>query len=69
MALTMPPMLSKPPIAYVECPDETCTETLAVPVEVTFEESPGCKGDEIIYMVRVNPDLADLWAHAWTHNQ
>ena len=56
-------MTATPPIAvgtvHVECPE--CEEVIAIPVTATIST-----GDTQV--LNLEPDMADLWAHAWTHN-
>lgn len=53
----------KPPAIYLACP--VCGETLAVELAVTVT---GTKGGPTTATIEVTPDLADVWAHAWTHD-
>lgn len=48
------------PTAYVECPD--CSQAIPVPIEVRIDVDED--GTQVIF---TEPNLADLWAHAWTH--
>lgn len=45
---------------HVACPE--CGETIAVPITARLS-APGEDGQ----FVTCEPDLTDVWAHAWTH--
>lgn len=47
------------PTYYVECPD--CEEVIAIPIVVELHGGHGGQ------TMTCEPDLADLWAHSWTH--
>lgn len=44
----------------IECPE--CHEVIAVPLDLRIGQP--VEGN---LPVEVEPDMADLWAHAWTH--
>lgn len=54
MSATVRPIL-------VECPE--CHEHIEVPLSVTTERN-AIIGTQFL---TIEPDMADLWAHAWTH--
>lgn len=47
------------PVVDVECPE--CKEAIPVPIEVEIVGAPGEQ------RMTCDPDLTDLWAHAWAH--
>jgi hypothetical protein len=48
------------PTASVQCPQ--CEEVIDIPIEVIIT-SP----EDDQQFIRCEPDLTDVWAHAWTH--
>ena len=50
------------PLLQVECPE--CHEVIPVPLVLHIGDL--VDGD---LPVEVEPDMADLWAHAWTHTE
>lgn len=47
--------------AYAECPE--CGQTVPIGIDMRIETD-----DEGTQILVTEPDLADLWAHAWIHN-
>jgi hypothetical protein len=47
---------------HVECP--ACGEVIAVPLVMQDERI-----EDEHYTFDVAPDLSDVWAHAWTHDE
>jgi hypothetical protein len=52
----------KVPPLQIECPE--CAEV--IPVPLIMQASTVVDGS---LSVNVEPDMADLWAHAWTHTE
>jgi hypothetical protein len=44
--------------AHVQCPE--CHDVIPVPIDVEIETA-----DDGAQNLKINPDMADLWAHAW----
>jgi hypothetical protein len=53
---------STPLSVLVGCPE--CGQEIAVPVSVDMPMD-----DEGVQRMTFEPDLSDLWAHAWTHTE
>jgi hypothetical protein len=49
------------PVAHVECPK--CLEALPI-----FAGKVRIEGDPDEQTIRIEPDLTEVWAHAWTHD-
>lgn len=54
-------------VAHVECPE--CGAV--IPVTFTFRLSPQpyIFGREATFLAHAIPDMTDVWAHAWTHQE
>jgi hypothetical protein len=46
----------------VQCP--TCQAVIDVPISVVLSDP-----DEGQQFIKCDPDLTDVWAHAWTHEE
>lgn len=60
------------PIAYVRCPWEGCEETIHITIRVHIsEEGAPCpdKPGYSLHTITCEPDLTDVWAHAWSHDE
>lgn len=44
----------------IQCPD--CPEIIEVPMEATLGVD-----DDRVQRLLLEPEMSDLWAHAWTH--
>lgn len=44
----------------IECPE--CGQQIGVPVKAHIRPTPGGQQELVL-----TPDMADLWAHSWTH--
>jgi len=45
----------------IRCPE--CQDEIPVPIHASLGES-----DDDRQYLNLNPDMSDLWAHAWTHS-
>ena len=52
----------KPKSLHIECPE--CHDVIPVPLAMTVGEVVDGS-----VTINVEPDMADLWAHAWTHTE
>lgn len=52
--------MSTRPTASVQCPQ--CEQVIDIPIEVIITDP-----DDDQQFIRCDPDLTDVWAHAWTH--
>lgn len=46
--------------AQIECPE--CHTIVAVPIDATIDHD-----EDGQWYLNCQPDMADIWAHAWTH--
>lgn len=51
----------------VECPE--CGVVIPVPVTVTLDPKPTITDGDAVFTAICDADLADVWAHAWTHEE
>lgn len=55
---------AEPFVVYVACPWECGIPALPIPVRVSFPRA-GKDGNQVMHL---DPDLTEVWAHAWTHD-
>lgn len=60
------PRLSE--VAHVQCPE--CDAVIPVTFTFAIDPHPYIATDgEVTFMAHADPDLTDVWAHAWAHQE
>jgi hypothetical protein len=60
------PMSPQEATAYVECP--TCEAVIPVTFTFRLDPQPYIVNGEATFLAHAEPDLTDVWGHAWTHS-
>lgn len=54
-------------VVYVQCPE--CGAVVPVTFSFRLDPQPYIVNGDATFLAHAEPDLSDVWAHAWSHQQ